>query len=114
VDRSRYAEALTAAVRELGLAALPWTDALQQWRARVALLREACPDLGLPPRDDDTLLATLDDWLRPALAGKTRLDALDESELAEALKSGLDWSQRQAIDRLAPPRITVPSGMERR
>jgi ATP-dependent helicase HrpB len=30
------------------------------------------------------------------------------------LKSGLDWSLRQRIDQLAPTRITVPSGMERR
>ncbi len=113
-DRSRFAEALTDAVRQLGLDALPWTEALQQWRQRVALLRRVCPELGLPPRDDDTLLATLDDWLRPALAGKTRLDALAEQELAEALKSGLDWERRQAVERLAPARIAVPSGMERK
>ena len=29
-------------------------------------------------------------------------------------KSGIDWSLRQRIDALAPVRITVPSGMERR
>ena len=37
-----------------------------------------------------------------------------EDDLANALKSGLDWSLRQRIDALAPTRITVPSGMERR
>jgi ATP-dependent helicase HrpB len=30
------------------------------------------------------------------------------------LKSRVDWSQRQRIDQLAPVRVTVPSGMERR
>jgi ATP-dependent helicase HrpB len=59
-------------------------------------------------------VATLDDWLKPAFAGRTRLDALGEDDLANALKSGLDWSLRQRIDALAPTRITVPSGMERR
>ena len=72
------------------------------------------PDLGLPDLSDDALMATLDDWLQPAFAGKTRLDALGEDDLANALKSGLDWSLRQRIDALAPTRITVPSGMERR
>ena len=69
----------------------------------------------LPPPDlgDEALLATLDAWLKPAFAGKTRLDALGEDDLANALKSGLDWSLRQRIDALAPRRITVPSGLER-
>ena len=63
--------------------------------------------------DDAALLAGLDDWLKPALAGKTRLDALSEPELVEALKSGLDWRLRQRIDALAPTRIEVPSGQSR-
>src|SRR5688500_4706879 len=42
---SRYANALVDAVRQLGLEALPWTDSLQQWRARVRCLRAWMPDL---------------------------------------------------------------------
>ena len=114
VDPERAATALTEAVRELGLDALPWSESLQQWRERVRSLRAWMPELGLPDFSDEALLATLDTWLRPAFAGKTRLEALDESELAEALRGSLDWSLRQRIDQLAPSRITVPSGMERR
>ena len=114
VDPAHAAAALTEAVRELGLAALPWTEALRQWRARVAGLRAWMPDLGLPDLGDAALLDSLDDWLRPAFAGKTRLDALGEDELGEALKARLPWERRQALDRHAPTRITVPSGMERR
>jgi len=114
VDPALAATALTDAVRDLGLDALSWPESLQQWRERVRCLREWMPDLGLPDLSDDALVATLDDWLTPAFAGKTRLDALGEDELATALKSGMDWSLRQRIDQLAPTRITVPSGMERR
>ena len=114
VDPALAAAALTDAVRELGLDALPWSESLQQWRERVRCLRDWMPDLGLPDLSDDALMATLDHWLMPAFAGKTRLDALGEDELANALKSGLDWALRQRIDQLAPTRITVPSGMERR
>ena len=113
-DRARYAEALVDAVRQLGLDALPWTESLRQLRARIALLRRHCPELGLPDLGDAALLTTLEDWLQPALSGKTRLDALSESEFDAALRSRLDWSQRQALDRLAPTRTSVPSGMERR
>ena len=114
VDPALAAAALTEAVRELGLDALPWPESLRQWRERVRCLREWMPELGLPDVGDDALMATLDDWLKPAFAGKTRLDALEEDALANALKSGMDWSLRQRIDQLAPVRIIVPSGMERR
>ncbi len=113
VDPAHAARALTDAVRELGLDALPWTDNLRQWRCRVQGLRHWMPELDLPDLGDAALLATLDDWLLPAFNGKTRLDALTEQELGEALKSGIDWNARQAIDRHAPVRIGVPSGMER-
>lgn len=114
-DPARYADALVDAVRQLGLRALPWTQSLSQWRARVRCLHAWMPDLGaLPDLSDTALLASLDEWLKPALTGKTRLDALDEAALGEALKSTTDWSLRQRIDALAPTRIVVPSGMERR
>jgi ATP-dependent helicase HrpB len=71
------------------------------------------PELGWPEASDEALLASLDDWLKPAFNGKTRLDALSEEELGEALKSRLDWSLKSKLDALAPRRITVPSGMER-
>ena len=114
VDPALAARALTDAVAELGLEALPWTDTLQQWRWRVMGLRHWMPELELPDLSDATLLATLDDWLLPAFTGKTRLDALAEDELGEALKSRIDWNTRQLIDRHAPLRMHVPSGMDRR
>ncbi len=118
VDPAQAAQALTDAVRTLGIDALPWRESLAQWRARVRCLRAWMPDLSLPDLSDAALLANLDAWLRPAFVGKTRLDALSEDELSEALKawvgkSGTDWALRQRIDALAPTRIVVPSGMER-
>ena len=112
-DPKLAAQALTDAVGELGLEALPWTEGLKQWLERVRCLRDWLPELGLPDLSDDALLASRDAWLRPAFSGKTRLDALDEEALGEALRSGLDWSLRLKLDALAPRRITVPSGMER-
>lgn len=114
VDPGIAAHALIEAVRDLGLSSLPWSDALSQWRVRAQCLRAWMPELELPDVSDAQLIATLDAWLQPAFAGKTRLDAVTTDELAEALKSGIDWTLRQRIDRLAPTRITVPSGMERR
>ncbi|NUS59757.1 MAG: hypothetical protein HOQ01_02295, partial [Lysobacter sp.] len=114
VDPAHAAQALTNAVRELGLDALPWSETLHQWRARVRALREWAPDEAFPDLSDAALLDTLDQWLRPAFEGKTRLDALDAAGLSHALHETVDWNLRRRIDALAPTRIVVPSGMERR
>ena len=117
LDPAVAAEALSEAVAELGLDVLPWTDALRQWRERVRWLRgqpsaPASAEARWPDLSDPALLDSRD-WLLPALRGKSRLDAIDAHELGEGLRALLDWNQRQALDRLAPASITVPSGMSR-
>lgn len=114
VDPDLAARALSDAVADLGLDALPWSDGLRQWRARAQSLRAWLPDLGLPDLSDDALLATRAQWLQPLLHGLTRLDALAGDAFAEGLRARLDWGLRQRVDQLAPARIVVPSGMERR
>ncbi|HMM68546.1 MAG TPA: ATP-dependent helicase C-terminal domain-containing protein, partial [Dokdonella sp.] len=106
--------ALLAAVRELGLEALPWSEHAIELRQRVEFLRKASSELGLPDFSDAYLLATLDDWLAPALTGKRRLDALRAEELSDALAARLDYPLRRALDEQAPVSIGVPSGMRRR
>jgi ATP-dependent helicase HrpB len=115
VDPAHAARALVDAVRDLGLDVLPWTDALRQWRLRVRSLRAWMPELAaaLPDLADAALLATLDTWLQPAFAGRTRLDALDSGAFASALQALLEHAARRQLERLAPARITVPSGMVR-
>ncbi len=105
--------ALLAAVRETGLDSLAWSEHARALRARIAFLREACPELELPDLSDAALLATLEDWLAPALAGKTRLESLSPQQLGEALAAKLDYAQRRAVDEHAPEALRVPSGNER-
>ena len=112
-DRSRHAAALVDAVRQLGLDALPWTPALEQWRARVRCLRAWMPELDLPDLADAALLESAAQWLQPALDGMSRLDALSPAALGDALRTRLDWNLQRELDRLAPVRVAVPSGLER-
>lgn len=112
-DPALCVSGLLNGIRRLGVQALDLSDAQQQWRLRVDLLRQCCPELRLPDLSDHALLATLPDWLGPFLSGKTRLAQIDSTLLGEALRAQLDHVQRQALERLAPTRVTVPSGMER-
>ncbi|HYJ51936.1 MAG TPA: ATP-dependent helicase HrpB [Allosphingosinicella sp.] len=93
--------ALLEGVRMHGLALLPWSERTQALRSRAAFARRIDPSL--PDLSDEALLATLDQWLPPLLASKRRLgDA--------AVELPLGWSERQAIDRLAPGHFETPAG----
>jgi ATP-dependent helicase HrpB len=122
LERERIAETdpqqrvagLIDGVRQLGLEALPWNDGLRQWQQRVESLRGWLPALGLPAVADDALMSSLDDWLAPFLHGKSRLSAVSSEDLGHALRSRLDHAQQQAVNRLAPVALDVPSGRELR
>ncbi|MCA0300854.1 MAG: ATP-dependent helicase HrpB [Proteobacteria bacterium] len=102
------AAAMIAGIRQMGLAALPWTDELQRWRERVAFLRTL--DDSWPDLSDAALLATLEDWLAPFLDGVSRRGHLARLDLAAALKALVPWDKQRELDRLAPSHVEVPSG----
>ena len=107
-DADKLRAAMLAGVRQLGLAALPWSDDLAKWRERVAFLRrldESWPDLS-----DDALLGSLETWLAPFLDGISRRDHLARLDLGAALKALVPWDKQRELDRLAPTHIEVPSG----
>lgn len=106
--------ALISGVRALGVEALSFSEHQQRLRARVQCLREWLPDAGLPDWSDAALLATLQQWLAPALNGITRLSQLGPDRLGGALLDSLDYAQRSLLDREAPDTLTVPSGMSRK
>jgi ATP-dependent helicase HrpB len=102
-------DAMLDGIRELGIAALPWTKDLRSFQARVGFLRrldgDAWPDLA-----DAALTATLDVWLAPYLRGISRRGHLDRIDLSSAIRGQLDWQQQKTLDREAPTHVTVPSG----
>lgn len=105
---------LLAAIRSLGIAQLPWSEAMLALRARIASARAWAPELELPDVADDALLASVETWLGPFLNGKTRLEAVTPALLGDALMSRLTHSQRRGLDELAPESIVVPSGKSHR
>ncbi|TFH86778.1 ATP-dependent helicase HrpB [Billgrantia azerbaijanica] len=88
---------------------LAFDESAEQLRGRMALLRrefgDAWPDWSLP-----ALLAGLDAWLGPYLAGVTRLEAVDRLPLGRILLDSLAWPLRARLDDLAPEWLAVPSG----
>lgn len=101
--------ALTAGVREMGLACLPWDNESERWRQRVVFLHRHAPQ-EWPDLSDEGLLARLDEWLAPFLIGMSRYDHLQRLDLMAALTSQLSWDKQRQLDSHAPTHITVPTG----
>ena len=59
---------------------------------------------------DDTLLATLEEWLLPYLNSVSRLSHFGLLDLSSILRGALPWPLPQEMDELAPTHIKVPSG----
>ncbi|MDD3119405.1 MAG: ATP-dependent helicase HrpB [Victivallales bacterium] len=97
-------------LRHDGMAVIPWPESAVKWRERIAFLRRYDVDGNWPEWSDETLLETLEQWLEPFLPAKLKKDFLTAVDWTGALLGMLDWSQRARADKLAPERITVPSG----
>jgi len=118
--RDAPAEALGAAlaegIRERGLDALPWSASAVSLRQRVCWLKAQGGALAerLPDWSDAALLADLDDWLTPWLAGMTRIEEVGGIDLAAALGARLPEDVARAVERATPARFETPLGQRLR
>ncbi len=81
-------------------------SAAGQFLARVRCLGEWLPELNLDPFDDAQLQSLL-----PSLClGRRSISELDNAPWLETIQASLTSPQRQAVEREAPERLTVPSG----
>jgi ATP-dependent helicase HrpB len=107
-DAADAALALLEAVRS-DPSRLPWTDAARNLQARLRLMHGLEADTW-PACDDDSLIASLADWLGPHLHGLTRLDDLAALDLNVILLDRLDWTLRSRLDAELPTHLPLPGG----
>ena len=104
-DPEAVANALLAAVQELGIDALPWS-------ASACALRERALFAGIAALGDDALAQSAEQWLLPLLGKVNRLRDVAPSALAQALDNVLGWDARSRIDQIAPASFKSPAGTE--
>ena len=105
------ARILADGIARLGVDRLPWTKPLSQWRDRVIFLRAAEGD-EWPELSDAALAARVDEWLTPALYGKTAESELSPDELANAVSALVPHALRRRLDAEAPTHFSAPSGSQ--
>ncbi|MDO5631749.1 MAG: ATP-dependent helicase HrpB [Paracoccus sp. (in: a-proteobacteria)] len=94
-----------AAFEGLRAEGLPWIPRAARLRARIGLAD------GLPPCDDDSLLADAD-WLLPWLGkARTRAD-LRALDLTEPLLARIGWDGQQRLKSEVPATFTTPLGRQ--
>lgn len=107
LPEGKAASVLLQALQQKGV--LPWSATDQQLLGRLRLLNKVLGD-PWPDVSVQLLLQSADLWLLPRLEGMTRMEQLEKAPLGEWLLQGLDWQQQQALARLAPTHLKVPSG----
>lgn len=107
-DAADAAAALLGAVRA-DPSRLPWTDVARNLQARLKLMHGLEADIW-PASDDESLIASLEDWLGPHLHGLTRLGDLMALDLAAILQGRLDWTLRSRLDKELPTHLPLPGG----
>ena len=110
VPREEIVRVICEAARKEGTSMLDFSDEVQNLQRRVAAVAAWRPELELPDLSTETILDRAPEWLPPFLGKATTTAELKRIDLCAALWSLLTYPQQQAVDRLAPSHITVPTG----
>ena len=105
-------QAVLLGLKQTGIAGLPWTKELRQWRARTMLMRQyqiAAP-APWPDLSDEALERDIEQWAPAWIMGFTRREHFAKLDLGQALRSFLNHAQTNIVEREAPTHFTVPSG----
>nr|WP_244577852.1 ATP-dependent helicase HrpB [Hoeflea halophila] len=108
-DDAAAMQVLCAAIRKIGLKALPFSASGLQLRDRIGFLHK---NLGAPWPDvsDEALLQGLETWFAPYQPGVTSLKAINRDGLYEGLLSLCGPGARSEIAQLTPSHYEAPTG----
>ncbi|MBR0037382.1 MAG: ATP-dependent helicase HrpB [Bacteroidales bacterium] len=93
-----------------GLSLFDFNDSVLNLQRRVAAVASWHPELELPDLSAPAVLCRAVDWLPFYLSKNISASALKKIDLTQALWGLLSYEQQQAVDRLAPTHIQVPTG----
>lgn len=103
-DPEAVANVLLAAVQDMGIDILPWSDSARA-------LRERGLFAGIVALSNEALAQSAEQWLLPLLGKVNRLRDVVPSDLTQALDNLLGWDTRSRIDQIAPASFKSPAGI---
>ena len=98
-----------AIVKNAG-AMLDFSDEVENMQRRIAFVAARHPELELPDVSREAISASAPEW-GPMFIGKASTVAqFRKIDLCAVIWSRLDYGRQQAVDRIAPTHLTVPTG----
>lgn len=108
-DESALVKAISDAIKKEGERLLDFNEEVTQFQNRVMSLRKWRPQDHWPDVSTPTLLMTNYTWISSYLNEVKKPEDLKKIHLADVLYHSLDWEKQQALDKLAPSKIMVPT-----
>ena len=108
--REAMTRAICEAARKEGTSMLDFSPEVQNLQRRVGAVAAWHPELNLPDLSTEAVLDRAPEWLPAWVGTASSVAQLKKIDLVQALWGLLSYSQQQAVDRLAPTHITVPTG----
>ena len=109
-DKQKIVTSICDCIKKEGAHLLNFDEAVTQWQNRVLSLAKWNPNENWPDVSTETLIATVHQWLSPYLNEIKYTEDLKKLDIKTILQNALDYSQQQALDKLAPTKIEVKSG----
>lgn len=108
--REKLVQAICEAAPKDGRSMFDFSDQVGNLQRRIATVAAWHPELNLPEVDTETLLSHAAEW-GPLFIGKaSTAEQLKKIDMQEVVWSRLTYGQRQAVERLAPSHVQVPTG----
>jgi len=105
---------LLEGIKDVGIQCLNWSPKAVNLKQRINFINHHAGnfqfEVDLPDFTDEVLLASLADWLLPHLTNENSIKQCQKLDIGSLLKNRLSWEQQKLIDKLAPERLTMPSG----
>jgi ATP-dependent helicase HrpB len=93
------------------LAELPLSDSATAWLNRYHLLHGECPEL--PSLDESELMANLEHWLAPYMAGIHTWSAFEKCDWISAIEGLTEPAVLTQLNQCYPSHITLTNGMKK-
>lgn len=109
-DQTQIEKAICNAIKSNGDNLLTFDQTVEQWQNRVLSLKKWRPEEKWPDVSTTNLLNNCEEWLSPYLHTIKTPDDLKKLDLIDILQHSLPYEKQEALNRLAPTRLEVPSG----
>ena len=102
--------AIIEAVPKEGLSMFDFSEEVQNLQRRIAAVAAWHPELSIPDVSTESILASAGEWGPMFIGRATSVDQMKKIDMQDVIWSILSHEQRQAVERLAPSHLEVPTG----